>query len=252
MPPTLHDMEERLSQIVAFGGGGFSMDAGNPLLDDYVLGLTGVERPRVCFVPTASGDADHYVVRFYRTFAGLRLRAQPPLALPPRPHRGDRATPASTCSRRTSSTSAADRSSACSAPGARTGSTLALAEAWRRGVVLCGLSAGSLCWFSEAVTAFHGAPQAVEGLGLLPHSNCVHYDGEPCRRQEYRRFVRDGMCAGYAADDGAALHFVGTDLHRVVASRPGKRGWRVALRGDRVVERKLPTVDLGAPLALVA
>jgi hypothetical protein len=60
------------------------------------------------------------------------------------------------------------------------------------------------------------------------------------------------MCAGYAADDGAALHFVGTDLHRAVASRPGKRGWRVALRGDRVVERKLPTVDLGAPLALVA
>ena len=66
------------------------MDAGNPLLDDYVLRLTGVERPRVCFVPTASGDADHYVVRFYRTFAGLRLRAQPPVALPPRSHRGDR------------------------------------------------------------------------------------------------------------------------------------------------------------------
>ena len=142
----------------------------------------------------------------------------------------------------------AARSSACSAPGARTGSTSRCGEAWRRGVVLCGLSAGSLCWFSEAVTAFHGTPQAVEGLGLLPHSNCVHYDGEPCRRQEYRRFIRDGMCAGYAADDGAALHFVGTDLHRVVASRPGKRGWRVALRGDRVVERKLATVDLGAPL----
>ena len=47
------------------------MDAGNPLLDDYVLRLTGVERPRVCFVPTASGDADHYVVRFYRTFAAF-------------------------------------------------------------------------------------------------------------------------------------------------------------------------------------
>jgi hypothetical protein len=78
----------------------------------------------------------------------------------------------------------------------------------------------------------------------------VHYDGEPARRQEYRRFVRDGMCPGYAADDGAALHFVGTDLYRVVASRPGKRGWHVALRGDRVVERKLATVDLGAPVAL--
>ena len=63
-------MPQRTPQIVAFGGGGFSMEAGNPLLDDYVLSLTGRERPKVCFLPTASGDADHYVVRFYRQFAG--------------------------------------------------------------------------------------------------------------------------------------------------------------------------------------
>ena len=69
--PNVARMEERLPQIVAFGGGGFSMDAGNPLLDDYVLRATGVKRPRVCFVPTASGDADHYVVRFYRTFTAM-------------------------------------------------------------------------------------------------------------------------------------------------------------------------------------
>src|SRR5207302_11515809 len=59
----------RPQQIVAFGGGGFSMEPANPLLDRYVLALTGSERPRVCFLPTASGDADHYVVRFYRAFA---------------------------------------------------------------------------------------------------------------------------------------------------------------------------------------
>ena len=65
----------RRRQIVAFGGGGFSMEAGNPLLDDYVLGLAaaaGRERPKVCFLPTASGDADHYIVRFYRHFAASR------------------------------------------------------------------------------------------------------------------------------------------------------------------------------------
>ncbi|HEX6206021.1 MAG TPA: Type 1 glutamine amidotransferase-like domain-containing protein, partial [Solirubrobacterales bacterium] len=56
-------------QIVAFGGGGFSMESGNPLMDDYVLSLTGKARPRVCFLPSASGDADHYIVRFYREFA---------------------------------------------------------------------------------------------------------------------------------------------------------------------------------------
>src|SRR3954469_11849753 len=62
-------MAPRTPQIVAFGGGGFSMEAGNPLLDDYVLSLTGTARPKVCFLPTASGDADHYIVRFYRHFA---------------------------------------------------------------------------------------------------------------------------------------------------------------------------------------
>jgi hypothetical protein len=60
------------------------------------------------------------------------------------------------------------------------------------------------------------------------------------------------MRAGYAADDGAALHFVGSDLHRVVASRPGKRGWHVAVKGDRVIERKLPAVELGAPVLAAA
>jgi dipeptidase E len=65
-------MRARVPQIVAFGGGGFSMEWGSTLLDDYVLRTTGVERPRVCFLPTASGDADHYVVRFYRAFGADR------------------------------------------------------------------------------------------------------------------------------------------------------------------------------------
>jgi dipeptidase E len=244
-------MEERLPQIVAFGGGGFSMDPGNPLLDDYVLSATGVERPRVCFVPTASGDADHYVVRFYRTFAAMGCEPSH-LSL----FRRDRtAATGDPCEHLLAQDLVyVGGGSVISLLGTwrAHGIDLALAEAWRRGVVLCGLSAGSLCWFAEAVTAFHGTPQRVEGLGLLPHSNCVHYDGELCRRQEYRRFVREGMRAGYGADDGAALHFVGTDLHRVVASRAGKRAWHVSLKGDRVVERKLPAVDLGAPVALAA
>ena len=63
-----------MRQIVAYGGGGFSMESGNPLLDDYVIGLTGAAEPRICFLPTASGDADHYLVRFYNAF---RDRARP-------------------------------------------------------------------------------------------------------------------------------------------------------------------------------
>ena len=240
----------RVPQIVALGGGGFSMEAGNPLLDGYVLAATGVERPRVCFLPTASGDADHYIVRFYRAFC------------------------ASTCEPSHVSLFRRDRGGAGDVAAhlleqdliyVGGGSVISLlgtwrahgldavmAEAWRRGIVLCGLSAGSLCWFAEAVTAFHGPPQRIDGLGLLPYSNCVHYNGEPTRRTEYRRFVADGMRGGYAADDGAGLHFVGTELHRVVTSRPGAQGWRVDVIDDEVVEEPLTAELIGAPAVTLA
>jgi peptidase E len=242
----------RPPQIVAFGGGGFSMEAGNPLLDDYVLQVAGVPRPRVCFVPTASGDADHYVVRFYRAFGAGR--AEPShLSL----FRRDRSAGAVGADHAAhlleQDVVYVGGGSVLSLLGAWNahGVDEALRAAWARGVVLCGLSAGSLCWFAEAVTAFHGPVTSVRGLGLLPYSNCVHYDGEPERRQEFRRFVGDGMRPGYAADDGVGLHFVGRDLHRVVSSRAGRRAWRVEARGGDVVEEPLEPVYLGAPAATV-
>jgi peptidase E len=228
------------------------MEAGNPLLDDYVLSLTGAERPKVCFLPTASGDADHYIVRFYRHFA---------------------------CHAEASHVSLFRRDKGCGAVegdiaqhlleqdliyvgGGNVVSMLgtwrahgldhALRAAWERGVVLCGLSAGSLCWFDEALTAFHAAPTRVDGIGLLPFSNCVHYDAEPERREEYVRFVGDGMKPGYAAEDSAALHFVGTKLHRVVSSRPNAKAYRVEAVGGEIVEAGLTVDYLGAPAAVAA
>jgi peptidase E len=120
-----------------------------------------------------------------------------------------------------------------------------LRRAWRKGVVMCGPSAGSLCWFAESLTAFHGAPRRVRGLGMLPYSNCVHYANEPDRRGEYHRFVGDGMLPGFAADDGAALHFRGEELHCVVSSRPHARAYRVEPVADEVVETALETSYLG-------
>jgi peptidase E len=120
-----------------------------------------------------------------------------------------------------------------------------LREAWREGVVLCGLSAGSLCWFREAVTGFHGTPRRVEGLDLLPFSNCVHYEPGSDRRFAYHDFIREGMRSGYAAEDGAALHFVGTELSRVISSRPSARGYRLDALGERVVEMRIATAFLG-------
>lgn len=241
-------MHAAIPQIVAFGGGGFSMESQNTLLDDHVLSLTRAERPKVCFIPTASGDADHYVVRFYRAFS-------PAVCEPSHVSlfRRDRG----------AGSVEGDLEAHLLAQDliyVGGGSVISLLGAWRAhglddilrlayrsGVLLCGLSAGSLCWFAEAVTAFHGRPQRVDGLGLLPWSNCVHYDGEPERRVEYHRFVGDGMRGGYAADDGAALHFVDGHLSDVVTSRRGRRGYRVEVEGNEVVETPIEARYLGPP-----
>jgi dipeptidase E len=235
-------METAPRQIVAFGGGGFSMESGNPLLDDYVLALTGAERPRVCFLPTASGDADHYIVRFYRAFSAHRCepthislfrREQGPVDL--RRHLLSQ------------DLIYVGGGSVVSLLGVwrAHGIDAILREAWEAGVILCGLSAGSLCWFADAVSGFHGAPRRLEGLGLLPFSNCVHYERGSKRGESYHRFLREGMRGGYAAEDGAALHFTGTELSRVVASRPEARGYRLDVAGQRIVEMRIATTYLG-------
>jgi dipeptidase E len=232
-------MRATVPQIVALGGGGFSMEKADSLLDDYMLSLTGVSRPRVCFLPTASGDADHYVVRFYRRFSAGCDASHVSLF------------------RRDQGTGGVEEDLAghllaqdliyvgggnvVSMLGAwrAHGLDRVLLEAWQGGVVLCGPSAGSMCWFEEGLSAFHGAPRRVRGLGMLPYSNCVHYDAEPGRREEYHRFVLSGMRAGFAVEDGVALHFHGTRLQRAVSSRADRSAYRVERAGRAIVESRL-------------
>ena len=243
-------MSNRAPQIVALGGGGFSMERDSSLLDDYVLSLTGASRPRVCFLPTASGDADHYVVRFYRRFSPTCDASH--LSL----FRRDQGTDGVEDDLATHLLSQdliyVGGGNMLSMLGAwrAHGLDAILRKAWRRGIVMCGPSAGSLCWFDQALSAFHGAPRIVRGLGLLPYSNCVHYDAEPERRAEYHRFVADGMRPGFAAEDGVALHFRGTDLARVVSSRRDGAAFLVEHDGKRVRETRLEVDFLGGASVL--
>jgi peptidase E len=220
--------------IVAFGGGGFSMEAGNPLLDDYVLGLTAAARPRVCFIPSASGDADHYIVRFYRAFAERAECSH--ISLFRRDHDVDLLR---------------ERLLAQDLVYVGGGSVISLLgvwrahgldtvlrEAWEAGVVLCGVSAGSLCWFSEGVTGFHGTPRHFDGLGFLSWSNTVHYEADRRRTDAFRDLIKRGMAPGYAASDGSALHFEGDRLVRAVSSRADARAFRLARSANGHVKKR--------------
>jgi peptidase E len=121
-----------------------------------------------------------------------------------------------------------------------------LRKAWRNGAVMAGISAGMLCWFEDGLTdSFGGLAALNDGLGFIRGSACPHFDGEPERRAAYHQMVAKGTRAGYAADDGVALHFVGRRLKEVVSSRPDAAAYRVVLRGGDTIEKRLPVRYLG-------
>jgi dipeptidase E len=224
-------------QIVAMGGGGFLMEPDNPLLDDFVLGLTQKSQPRVCYLGTASGDFDRMITNFYGV-VGPRCRA----------------THVPLFNRRHADLGAVLLDQDVLYVGG--GNTANLLAVWRvhgvdtlvrrayeQGTVLCGPSAGALCWFEGGITdSFSGLQPLRDGLGLLGGTICPHYDGEPGRRPAYQRFVADGGAAGYGVDDGCALHFVDGALREVVSSRLAAAAYRV----EAGSEVPLPSRFLGA------
>lgn len=210
------------------------MEPENLALDAYVLSLTGRERPRVAFVATASGDSSLYLLNFYKAFARLPCEATH-VPLFQRDARDLRDLVLS--------------QHVVYVGGGNTANLLAvwrlhgldsiLREAWRGGVVLAGLSAGSLCWFESGTTDSFG-PELRPirgGLGFLPGSHCPHYDGEAQRRPLYQRLVASGELAdGWACDDGAAIRWEGTTPAEFVASRAAARCHRVRRVGAQAVE----------------
>ncbi|MGH7303997.1 MAG: Type 1 glutamine amidotransferase-like domain-containing protein, partial [Candidatus Rokuibacteriota bacterium] len=197
-------------------------------------------RPKICFVPTASGDSAVYITKFYEAF-GERAEATH-LGLFGRP--------------RTDMAQVLTSQDIVYVGGGNTANMLAvwrvhgvdrmMRDAWERGVILTGVSAGMICWFECGVTDSFGPLAALrDGMGFLPGSACPHYDGEKDRRPTYQRLVRGGLPAGYAADDGAALHFVGTDLVACVASRATAGGYRVRDESDTITETPLSVRLLG-------
>ncbi len=227
-----------VGQIVAMGGGGFSMEPENRLLDDFVLSLTGRPLPKICFISTASAESPAYIVKFYRAFSGRAVPTDLTIFDPP-------ALPRQPTSTARLPTFLAEQD-IIYVGGGNTANLLAMwrmhgidqavQEAWRKGVVLCGVSAGMLCWFRGGVTDSFGGLEALgDGLGLLEGTACPHYDGEKERRATYHRLIAAGFPGGYAADDGAALHFRGTELVEVVSSRPHATAYRVEWIDGQVI-----------------
>lgn len=241
------------STIFAMGGGGFTAEPNNPALDDFILSLARCREPRILFLPTASGDPNAQIAAFQSTFGdrACRPRHLSLFRLEQEP---------------TDLRALILAQNILYVGGGSMRNLLAiwrehdldklLREAWQAGVVLAGLSAGAMCWFEHGVTRSTGKPAPARGLGFLPGSMSVHYDGDPTRRPVYLDAVASGgMPAGYGADDGVGLLFEQRALVRIVSSRPSARAHRVTARDGKAVEtlvmpELLPTAPGGSERAI--
>ena len=210
--------------IVAMGGGGFSMEPENPLLEDYILSLAPRQPAKICFIPTASADSAPYLVKFYRAFSGRAIATDLTIS------------DTKSLQRRPSNTSeirgyiaeqdivyvGGGNTANLLAIWRAHGVDLALREFWAQGKILCGISAGMICWFQDGLTDSFGRLLPLgDGLGFLDGSACPHYDGESDRPEAYRKAIKEGMVPGYAADDGAAKPETVNKRHRAEGALHG-------------------------------
>jgi peptidase E len=230
------------------GGGGFTAPSGDPALDDLVLELSGLREPRILFLPTASGDPTEQIAAFHATY-GDRAALATVLSLFRR-HGDPRSLREIVLAHDVVYVGGGSMRNLIAVWGAH-GLGVVLREAWERGVVLAGLSAGAMCWFEGGVTKSFGAPEITVGLGFLAGSLSVHADAEPERLPVFLEAVRSGaLPGGWAADDGVGLVFRGEQLERVVTARPGTWAVRVDAVGGELVRDRITPELLGAgPLA---
>jgi peptidase E len=237
-----------ITRLLALGGHDFTSRPADRAVCELLLRLATTRaggRPRICILPTASGDTSEQIGRFYASFGErpcepsdlslFRLGTRP---MELRKHLLEQ--------------------DLIYVGGGSLLNLLAVWEAhelsailglaWRGGIVLAGQSAGAMCWFEAGITKSSGKPLPGAGLGLLPGSLCVHYNNEPDRRGAYLDAVANGMPGGYGLDDYAGLIWEGTGPPSAVTAQRGARAYKVS-KGDNgsVVESPLPARFLPAP-----
>lgn len=205
----------------------------------YMAQLTGKPRPKLCYLPTASADSPQGIIAWYQSCAPLDVEPSHQISFiaSPRQTRSWDEVFLSVDGIVCSGGNTLNQQAIWRAQGI----DVVLRQAWDRGIVLGGASAGSLCWFEEGTT--DSRPKAlttVECLGFLKGSHSPHYDAEKDRRPLYHKLIGSGrMKPGYACDNDAGIYFEDNEVRRVVATRPGAKCYYVSVVDGTVSERVL-------------
>ena len=219
-------------QIIAIGGGGFGRNPGDGVIEQYILDQTGKEKPNICFIPTATGDNEAYKVNYYSTFSKLDCN---PIHL-------------DFFKRTPDLEQLIPQQDAIFVGGGNTKSMLAvwkdwnldklLKDAYEKGAVMSGVSAGANCWFERAVVdSWEEDLRVIDCMGFVKGNCCPHYDEEPQRRPAVKKFLEDGIVDScYSIEGNCALHIKNNDEYLSVDFGKEKNAYIVSMDGDKVKE----------------
>ena len=238
--PAVADAANGVSELPAQAGARKILVAGggfNTAFIRYMATLTGKPRPKLLYLPTASADSASGIITWFRNCAPLNVEpsAQESFIASTRQSRSWEEVLLSVDGIVCSGGNTLNQQAIWTAQGM----DVVLKQAWERGIVLGGASAGSLCWFEEGTTDSRPKELSiVKCLGFLKGSHSPHYDAEKDRRPLYHKLIGSGaLKPGYACDNDAGIYFEDNEVKRVVATRAEAKVYYVSLTGGTVTEK---------------
>ena len=227
-------------QIIAIGGGGFGRSPGEGLIEKYILDQSEQNDPKICFIPTATGDNEAYKVNYYSTFSKLHCSPSHLDLFKRTPNLKDLIL----------------KQDIIFVGGGNTKSMLAvwkdwgldilLKEAYEKGVIMSGVSAGAICLFDQGVTdSWAEDLKIMDCLGFIEGACCPHYDEEPQRKPSLNKFITEKVLKScYAVDGGCALHIEDEKEFKSVVFSENKNSFLVEMKGNKVAEKPYSTIDI--------
>ena len=229
-----------MRQVIAIGGGGFGRTQDSNLIEQFILDQTGKKNPKICFIPTATGDLDSYIVNYYSVFS--KLDCDP--------------SHISFFKRTIDLEEHIFKQDAIFVGGGNTKSMLAVWKEWgldlilknayEQGIVMSGVSAGAICWFEAGLTdSWASELKMMECMSFIPGSCAPHYDEEPERRPATKKFLEDqSISFMYGIEGGAALHFIDEQPGSTIRFKKNKNAYKVTCESNKIHENAYQAKEL--------
>ena len=226
--------------IIAIGGGSFGANPGQGIIEKYILKQTNKKSPKICFIPTATGDNEAYKVNFYSTFTNLDCRPSHLDFFKRTPNLKDLIL----------------NQDAIFVGGGNTKSMLAvwkewgldklLKKAYNNGVIMSGVSAGAICWFQNGITdSWASSLKVMPCLNFMKGTCCPHYDEEPERRPAVKKLLLKNTIRNvFAIDGGAALHIKDEKIFKSIVFRKEKSSYLVSHERNEIIEKSFKKIKL--------